>query len=116
MIDKGETAEEAGKREVIEETGLDLNKIRGKIVPLGTSKYKPFDGVQKVLEGFLFIPETEDLTKKKLKCDSMVNLPNGDSFPEIDKFHWLDLDSNKAHYTSVELARKAKKMIDEGKV
>lgn len=114
LVDKGETSLQAGIREVVEECGLKLKSLNGEVAKLGVAKYKPFNGVQKELEGFLFVAD-DDLTKKKLVCSSMAER-DGKRFAEVDKFSWVSLDENNVHYTTKDLAQKAKKLIENGRL
>jgi predicted NUDIX family NTP pyrophosphohydrolase len=97
--DKDETYLEAAIREVKEETDINLKKYKGKIVPLGKSKYK---NRKKILHAFVF--KYKGTIKKKLKCKTLVN----DKFPEVDYFKWVTFDEalQCIHHTQVELLKK----------
>jgi predicted NUDIX family NTP pyrophosphohydrolase len=75
-------------REVKEETDIDINKKKGKILYLGTYEY---DKIDKKLTIFLFLSE-EDLTKDKLTCKSLIKEGKNKSKPEIDYFKWVYLE------------------------
>ena len=79
-IDKGETEEQAAKRELLEETSIDLNKLGGELIPIGHSQYTTRN---KTLSAFAY--EYDDVYTGKLKCTSFVD----NKFPEVDKFKWV---------------------------
>ena len=79
LLEPGEAAEEAAVRELREETGLvaPAEALR----PLGVHAYLP----GKRLALFAWLPAARpDLAG--LRCTSLVTLPNGQSFPELDRF------------------------------
>src|ERR1035437_6645046 len=82
LKEEGESSEEAARREVKEETGIDLTELKlteGKEVIYRSKKkeLKPFFAKVKVS------PE-----EVNLHCSSLVKLP-GRSFPEICEFRWV---------------------------
>ncbi len=101
-IDNNETELEAAYREVKEETNIDLLKYVGKVIPLGTEKYKHG---RKTLSGVIF--EYNGKFKEKLFCESMVHSVKGD-FPEVDRYKWVTFKTafELIHHTQQELLQK----------
>jgi len=112
LMDSGETSQNTAFREVYEETGIDLNKEKGKLSYIGQAPYKPYKGSQKILDAWLFVAK-DDLTQRKLVCSSMVedvDIP----FPEVDKWKWLPIDvSGHMHYTSEEILKKVQNNLNK---
>lgn len=89
LKDEGEDNLTASLRELYEETGLSEKQIDIRSVfPLPPRKYEKQN---KVLESFLALSDA-DLAGVNLVCHTLVN----NSYPEIDKYRWVDLDEFEA--------------------
>lgn len=93
MIDEGESEFDAAIRETIEETSLDITKIKYSII-----KQLPdylFKSKKKTLVSFV-LRTSENLYNFPYKCESMVTFTRGKKlkkpFPEVDKFKWATID------------------------
>lgn len=83
-IEENENPIDAALRETYEETNLDLKNET--LIEIGLVSYQP----KKDLFLFKCNYEIEDLSI--LKCISYFEL-NGCSFPEVDGYEWIDIDS-----------------------
>ena len=99
LTELNETFENAAIREFKEETNIDLDIEN--LIYINEVKYKNKD---KKLIAFKYYTELNSFDFNPI-CYSMVNLPNGVSFPENDKFIFVDInDVNKyLHYTQQNL-------------
>ena len=87
IVHEGEEYWDAAKRELLEETSLDLdNYTIENIIELPMNVYNRGD---KQLKSF-YVKITENICDAKLECISMVkcDIP----FPECDEFRWLTID------------------------
>jgi len=88
----GETELESALRETKEETGIDLEKQKGKISKLGTFAYP--NGKKQIT---IFLFEGEDsLRFKKASCQSLITRGKNKGKPEIDLCTWVSLKEAKA--------------------
>ena len=92
MVDKNEDDFDAAKRETLEETALDLDTIKYKLIQrLPDAKINK----RKMLVSFL-LTTSEDLTNYPFRCDSMVTFMGGKDldhpFPEVDDFKWISIE------------------------
>jgi predicted NUDIX family NTP pyrophosphohydrolase len=110
--DEDETYLATALREFQEECGHDLMEV------LSEDEYtiKEFDlcsykNVNKSLKPYLVI-SLKDLSKLPLECHSYFE-QDGEQFPEISSFHWVDLNEakEKLHYVQADLISKIKKFI-----
>lgn len=85
-----ETNEEyidAAKRELIEETGINIDSFPHKMQPLGISEYP---NKKKSIVGFLFM--VNGIINQKLICKSkFFDLAYNMYRPEVDDYMWVDL-------------------------
>ena len=89
-IDIGETDEfEVAKRELFEETGIDLNDLTIiRVEEFDEIKYKESN---KYLKSF-FVKVEDDLQDFNLHCDSMVMRNDVPVFPEVDEWKWVTIE------------------------
>ncbi len=103
QMEEGESEVKTAIRELHEETGIDMMKVSGTSVLLGTS---PYHNGKKQLFAFAYI--LNNLYTEKLHCSSMVDMgdPNA-PFPELDDFKWVKYDEamKLLHYTQQELLK-----------
>lgn len=83
---------EVAKRELLEETGIDLNKFN-------ILKIKEFDLVRyretnKYLKSF-FVKVNSDFSDVILDCESMVYRNGVPSFKEVDDYKWVTIEESK---------------------
>lgn len=109
LRDKGESSMEAARRELLEETGIDLNEIH--ILGIHILPPVKYQKTNKTLESFLVITDT-DLSNKALHCKSMVN----EKYPEIDKYQWVTIEEMPTiiHEAQVKLLDQVRKIVNEG--
>jgi putative (di)nucleoside polyphosphate hydrolase len=89
LADPDEPFVAAAVREVLEETGLQVNPAE--LRPLGTYAYLR----DKDLALFAWFPPVmPDPTS--LRCSSLVQLPGGMSIPELDRFGLFEFDAGLA--------------------
>lgn len=81
--DAGEDYLQCAYREVLEETSLDLKKIKGEITKAGVSTYVSSYGPTKALNSFIFRAQEPIQGKYQIVCKSMYN-----GKPENDKNMW----------------------------
>ena len=85
---------EVAKRELLEETNIDINKIKDKIVASFEFDLLRYRATNKYLKSY-YIKCNYDFTNEDIKCDSMV-IHNGIAvFPEIDAFKWVTIEEAK---------------------
>ena len=78
----------AAKRELLEETGININKYTYKMYELGVS---PYTHKSKVIVGFLFMVET--VIEQTLFCESHFTEPLTKlRKPEVDMYMWLPVN------------------------
>lgn len=70
-------------REILEETGIDVNKGKWTFIRLGVYPYKHN---RKQLIAYLVIENEDNIKGMVPYCDSYVN--DDPDFPEIDEFKW----------------------------
>lgn len=87
LVDKNESTFEAAKRELLEETGIDLNL--NDIVDIRYYGKIKYPKRKKYLTGYVVEIGHDEFLNKKLECNSMVHLPDK-IFPENDDFKWVD--------------------------
>ena len=86
MAEDGESPIEAAVRELLEETGIDVNNLQiSLIVELDPVMYKTR---KKILKPFLYIIE-DDLSDFDLKCISLVD----GKYPEISDYKLVNLEN-----------------------
>ena len=87
LPNKNEDYLSAAKRELIEETGIDIDMFPHKMCELGESicTYK-----KKTIVGFLFL--VDGVIDQKLFCKStFFDSFAGIDVPEVDKYMWVDI-------------------------
>jgi 8-oxo-dGTP pyrophosphatase MutT (NUDIX family) len=85
IAEPGESFAAAAARELAEETGLVVTPEQ--LIPAGVHVYLR----NKDLALFSWVPEVPpDITS--LTCRSMVQLKNGQAWPELDRFGWFTRD------------------------
>jgi 8-oxo-dGTP pyrophosphatase MutT (NUDIX family) len=85
LMEKGEDLFEVAKRELMEETGIDLDKLNvNKVYSLPSVKYQKQN---KLLESFLVITDT-DIEHHDFHCNAI----EGKDSTEIDSWKWIALD------------------------
>lgn len=115
-LDEGESYLEGAIRETQEETNIDFNLAKGKVIfhYLAPTVYR---SKRKTLFGFaVFENEFDDsmpfdLDKIEIKCNSMVD---DKDFPENDDFKWVSLSeaANLLHESQIPNLIKIKNIID----
>lgn len=86
LKDPHETVLEAALREMEEET--DIKATASELVYLGTF---PYTKGKHLALFVMHVAELIDLSK--IKCTSMVHLPNRRPFPELDAFEWCEWEN-----------------------
>lgn len=76
MIEYGETFEEAGAREVLEETGLIVNKLEVFCVQTDKNEHAHFISVGMIARDFNGVPTPEEDVIIEWKWFNLNNLPN----------------------------------------
>jgi len=85
LLENHELPHMAAKRELKEETGIDIMRHPHKMTELGIS---PYTSKNKVIAGFLF--QLEGVIEQKLYCESMfTDLKSGKKMPEVDLYVWV---------------------------
>jgi putative (di)nucleoside polyphosphate hydrolase len=88
LLEDGETPSKAAKRELLEETGIDIMMYPHTMTELGIA---PYNHKKKMIIGFMF--KLEGFVKQKLFCISMfTNILTGGLLPEVDKYVWVPLN------------------------
>lgn len=107
------------KRELWEETGIDIDNLKYKMADIGTTVYNHRN---KRLHGFLCY--VDDVIEQEPICMSMVDAtkgnlqtcwkkydedPNCTEFPEVDEFKWATIEEayELMHYTQTRLLKEA---------
>ena len=85
-LEEGEDPLAAALRETKEECGLDLSGMQGSIAALGRFDYMP----DKDLHAFYWYDEEGLADPAACRCESMVELPGREPFPEMCEFEWVD--------------------------
>lgn len=92
-MDEGETDYfEVAKRELLEESNIDYNKLnvtRVEELPMLRKRE-----TNKYLKGF-FVKVDSDFSDTDIKCDSMVYYNGVAVFPEFDAFKWVTIEESK---------------------
>jgi 8-oxo-dGTP pyrophosphatase MutT (NUDIX family) len=97
-VDAGESDEQAAVRETQEECGLDIPVDR--IKPLTQTKYRSWDGTEKVMKLLKVFSHKgdESLQNQKLVCSTYFN-PKPENpnvkLPEVDGFKWVTAEEGK---------------------
>lgn len=86
LPDADESNVQAAARELMEESGIVVDPSQ--LTELMSVKYK---SGKKTLHAFWMLSDKnyEDIS---VHCDSMVEIPGRDPFPEIDRFEWVRMD------------------------
>lgn len=82
IMDENETPEQAAKREVKEETGIDLSNAVLK--DMGEHSFRPGKNIH------LFMTKITGSSNLKLVCTSYFDNWEGISTPEVDNFKWVN--------------------------
>lgn len=112
--DEDENYLDAALREFREECGQDIIQLMDGEENFKITKefdLQPHKNVNKSLKSFLIIIH-KDLSNINLECCSFFE-KDGESYPEIASFHWMDLDESqkKLHYVQSELISKIVKLV-----
>lgn len=90
LVEKGDTLLGTAVRETLEETGLDLYELHDSgIVSINHHLQFKYKTTKKTVHVF-YADAKEDITKYKLKCNSMVMPFN---IPENDFFMWVNWET-----------------------
>lgn len=110
-INEGEEDQfEVAKRELLEETNIDLNKIEvEKTVEFKLIRYRE---TNKYLKGY-FIKTNIDFSNHDVKCNSMVYRNGKPDFPEFDDFKWVTIEESKLilHSFQIDNLKKCQELI-----
>jgi len=100
-MDKGETYLQTAKREFLEESGIDIDTLKGKWYELGMEVYST---KRKQIYGFALKLDHE-VTQEPF-CASMVENSNP-PFPECDAYKWVNFEDfiKLTHHTQVNLLK-----------
>ncbi len=110
-IDDGETSEfEVAKRELWEETNIDLNNYTDKLLNVVAFDYIRYKDTNKYLKGF-FVKVNDTFGKNELKCHSWVYRDGKPVFLEMDDYKWVTLEDaipvlNEFQNKNIELCQK----------
>jgi 8-oxo-dGTP pyrophosphatase MutT (NUDIX family) len=85
VIEKGEGIFDVCVRELLEETGIDINKIN--VLTKHSLPVRKYQKQEKSLESFLVVTDI-DFSQHKFTS----NLVEGKDFPENDKWKWVTLE------------------------
>jgi 8-oxo-dGTP pyrophosphatase MutT (NUDIX family) len=99
------------RRELKEETNLDLDKYEGNLVLLGEEVYVHR---KKKLVAFAYFLKQN--IEEEPKCISFFTHKDGTQTPEMDKFEWVPFEEavRRVHYTQANLLKRQEKIIIDG--
>lgn len=83
-----ESYKDTAIRETLEECGIDVNRLRGKMIYIGERKYK---NKNKKLVGFVFV-STDEIKDANLMCSTNFETDGGVIIPEVDMYRWVTID------------------------
>ena len=108
LPNEGEDPRAAALRELMEETGLEVDSSA--LLELPPVRYK---SNRKTLHPFLVKLKKRNAELSRLICTSYVEKPDVEPFPEIDRFEWVRLDTAKTmlHEAQVRYIDMIKKII-----
>ncbi len=87
LLENHELPHMAAKRELKEETGIDIMNYPHKMYELGIS---PYPHKNKIIAGFLF--QLEGVIEQELYCESVfTDLKTGKKMPEVDLYVWVPI-------------------------
>ena len=111
-IEDGESYLEAGIRETYEETNLNLKPIydSNKLIS-HKMMIEIYEHKKKALYPYIIYTKNNphfDFDLVELKCDSMVEVKDGEDFPEMDEVKWMPIEEaiEKLHPTQVNVLKK----------
>jgi len=88
LLENDEMSHIAAKRELLEETGIDINKYPYMMYELGVW---PYAHKNKVIVGFLFMVDA--VINQTLFCEShFTSKLTGMRLPEVDMYQWLPIN------------------------
>lgn len=118
--EEGESFFESAKRELLEETNIDLDNInvldKIDIEPHTYVGFNPFVNGMSDKKIISYVIKTDhDFTNDDVRCDSMVT-HLGDPFPEIDEFRWVTIDEayHILHHSQKDLLEEVKLKYNNG--
>jgi len=86
--EKGESVWEAAKRELLEETCIDLNDHDYIYNYISNYKYIGYGGRHKTLHAFIVYLPTTSVYLYNIECTSTFGK---DNLPEVDNYKWVDI-------------------------
>ncbi len=92
LSDDGETTWDAAKRELLEETMIDLDHYSYIKKHIGRYKYQTIlhkKPVIKELNAFVVYMPHNSIDLSRIRCDSFFGK---DNTPEVDKFNWFSIE------------------------
>jgi 8-oxo-dGTP pyrophosphatase MutT (NUDIX family) len=103
----GETGLQSAIRETIEETTIDIRKMSGEIVELGSFRYETKN---KILHAWAFFTD-EYIDVKRLSCPSLTRY----GYPEADGWKFVTIREGLriCHHTFKQYSRVIKDLLDE---
>ena len=86
LKEPGEESFDAATRELLEETGIDIQKLN--VLAKHTLPPVKYQKQNKILESFLVITDS-DFTNTRFVCTTLIN----NVFPEVDSWRWISPDA-----------------------
>lgn len=88
VVDGDEKPIETARRECIEESGIDISTLNGKLSDLGQLSYMPGKDLH-----LFHLKINHQFNTRDCKCASMVDIPGRKPFPEICGYDWKPYDA-----------------------